>query len=594
MLKIQINPNAPLSVNESKSKAKQINGVNGVPISIMPGYPDLQNQFQQLGFIHIRMHDIYGVCDIEPFFDADRAANTNQLLPNVPWEQQDRAKRFIADFNNARVIFPNAVPGMNQNNLDIALKDANYEPSDYYLRKTIENIDLTSNGKSNGQIMFRIGRSNDGGWELPSNFDIYAELVGNLVDRWARDISKSGITRKIKYWEIWNEPDLPFFWNSTNISRYYAFYETIARKIKSIDPDVKVGGAGAAFGLNIGGAYLDGLLKYCRDKKVPLDFLSWHFYPSETADPQNIYDAADAVSAAMDAYGFRDAESLCTEWNISPYASPQTFSKSQSAQNAAFVSSTLIGMNKCRVDHADFYRGDAGAFGLFNDANNPAAPNAKSYCSYVAQAFKLYQEMLDTPQLISTSDSGRTGISILAGSSDKEIKILVANYRVNPSLADMHSPPLGNIYYSQQYVDSGRSLAQLSDDWSKEHWFGGVDPTAQHNNNFVPQQPWVNTLHSSSPYPIRTRDYTQSAGGVSLIISDLKGRVKTVTAHRLFEGGNLGSMMPPEVTREIRRLYDGNDLRIDDANARESTVTLHTISLIGKQRFPNLPHLPNL
>ncbi len=85
---------------------------------------------------------------------------------------------------------------------------------------------------------------------------IYADLIGEAVKRYSVDISLSGIPRKIAYWEIWNEPDLPFFWNTD---------------------DVKIGDAGAAFGLNFGCAFLDGLLAYCRTKNVSIDFLSWHF-----------------------------------------------------------------------------------------------------------------------------------------------------------------------------------------------------------------------------------------------------------------------------------------------------------------------------
>ncbi|XAO70832.1 MAG: hypothetical protein AAYR33_07250 [Acetobacteraceae bacterium] len=134
MFRIQIDPKTPLSSGNTSAQIKQINGMNGSPISVMPGFPDLQDQFRQLGFIHIRIHDIYGVCDIEPYFDANRAANTNQLLPNVLQDQQDRAKNFIADFSNARVIFPNAVKGMKKLSVSLAKKDANYAPTDYYLK----------------------------------------------------------------------------------------------------------------------------------------------------------------------------------------------------------------------------------------------------------------------------------------------------------------------------------------------------------------------------------------------------------------------------------------------------------------------------
>ncbi len=194
-------------------------------------------------------------------------------------------------------------------------------------------------------------------------------------------------------------------------------------------------------------------------------------------------------------------ETICLEWNVSTHASYLIYSKVQSAQNAAFVAFTLIGMNKCRVDHAHYYRGDGGAFGLFNDAFNPAIPDAKAFCSYVAQTSKLYNEMFDTLQLLSTSDAGRTGISILARSSSGKINIFVANYRIDKSPPNINTPLFANIYYNQHCVDPGQSLAEISDDWSREHWFGGQDPTTLQNNNEVPQQAWAPTLPSSRPIP---------------------------------------------------------------------------------------------
>ncbi|XAO70828.1 MAG: hypothetical protein AAYR33_07230 [Acetobacteraceae bacterium] len=44
---------------------KEINGVNGTPIYFIPGFPDLQDQFNQIGVSHVRFHDIFGPGDLE-------------------------------------------------------------------------------------------------------------------------------------------------------------------------------------------------------------------------------------------------------------------------------------------------------------------------------------------------------------------------------------------------------------------------------------------------------------------------------------------------------------------------------------------------
>ncbi|MDI2113119.1 hypothetical protein [Commensalibacter nepenthis] len=32
---------------------KEVNGINGMPISVAPGFPDLEDQFNQMGITHI-------------------------------------------------------------------------------------------------------------------------------------------------------------------------------------------------------------------------------------------------------------------------------------------------------------------------------------------------------------------------------------------------------------------------------------------------------------------------------------------------------------------------------------------------------------
>lgn len=590
MLPIDINFAAQNTSIGREGQVKDVAGVNGSPISVMPGFPDLEDQFNQMGITDVRLHDIYGVGDLDNGMIAGRRGNNDQMIFNVPPDQADRAKKFIADFGNLRTIFPNAAIGMEKGDYDLAFKDTNYTITDDYIRRIMNNNARVNPQGIQREIMFRIGRTIDGSYELPTNFDIYASLVGTLVARYSANISLSDIPRKIAYWEIWNEPDLTFFWNSNDPARYYEFYAKLARKIKEVDPSAKVGGAGVANGFNPGGAYLDGLLAYCKSNNAPLDFISWHYYGNVTSDPQNIIDIGNAIQTSLQNNGFQDAESICSEWNSTPFASKNVFTKVQSARNAAYLTSSMIYMQACKVDRAYYYRGDALSFGLFNDAPNPTDTRYKSFCTYAAQAFALFNQIKQTPILLRTTDTDDTGISLLAGRCGDKLNILVANFRIDPSLSRADTAPSNGKLYQQHYVDSGRDISEITDDWSVQHYFAGMQPSSLSNNNVVTQHNTVRQLPTNGDYPTRRRNYDASSNGVTLNIQNMPSAVASFEARRIVEGGELGSMLPPITTTPIAQ-QQGSTYSIIDREATEDTVTLYTLTLADGTNAP--PPVPS-
>jgi hypothetical protein len=56
-----------LKVNASSSigQIKSLQGVNGTPLGIMPGFADLYKQYPALGIDFVRMHDIFGPGEID-------------------------------------------------------------------------------------------------------------------------------------------------------------------------------------------------------------------------------------------------------------------------------------------------------------------------------------------------------------------------------------------------------------------------------------------------------------------------------------------------------------------------------------------------
>jgi len=77
------------------------------------------------------------------------------------------------------------------------------------------------------------------------------------------------------YFEVWNEPNLAFFWAGT-MQDYFDLYSASARAVKSIDEKLRIGGPATSIN-----AWIPEMINYCRQNSLPLDFLSTHHYPSD-------------------------------------------------------------------------------------------------------------------------------------------------------------------------------------------------------------------------------------------------------------------------------------------------------------------------
>lgn len=78
------------------------------------------------------------------------------------------------------------------------------------------------------------------------------------------------------YFEVWNEPDLriPFFAGTQK--EYFRLYEVTARAIKDVDSSLTVGGPSTS-----GSKWTEEFLQYCKENKVPVDFVSTHQYAGD-------------------------------------------------------------------------------------------------------------------------------------------------------------------------------------------------------------------------------------------------------------------------------------------------------------------------
>ena len=154
--------------------------------------------------------------------------------------------------------------------------------------------------------------------------DGWRELVAAFVRHLETRYGPAEVRRW--YFEVWNEPNLAGFWEGADQKAYFDLYDLTARTIKSVDPDLQVGGPATA-----GAAWIPQFLQQSAVNHTPVDFVTTHSYgvdggfldekgQSDTklsANPDAIIDDVDKVRAQIAASPFPNLPLYFTEWSTS-------------------------------------------------------------------------------------------------------------------------------------------------------------------------------------------------------------------------------------------------------------------------------------
>lgn len=388
-----------LQVDASKmiGEIHSFQGVNGPPSPLMAGFPNLVEQYRDLRINLVRTHDFMGPTEVDSKFE--------QTNPFLTWLIPNSSQRAgVVQAGNADIIFPEwgADPE----------KPASYNfgPTDRVLAAIHE---------TGAAIYYRIGRSWGANADPPADFDKFASVIKHIAMHYNQGWA-NGFHYDIRYWEFWNEPDI-LFWSGTP-EQFYVLYEKAARALKSVDPTLKVGGDAKAFSYD-GGPFREGFIDYCAAHKLPLDFYSWHTYADRSADPYDAVRLAKQIRGVLDTHGFPKAESILSEWNLTPDFTDAEKARLQGVENAAFIGAALSYFQDAPIDRAMFYRGDAAWMGLFG---------LDGQYFKTAYAFKAMGKMLDTPQRLAASGTDTFGFATVAGRSvdGKTVQVLISNYAI--------------------------------------------------------------------------------------------------------------------------------------------------------------------
>jgi xylan 1,4-beta-xylosidase len=111
----------------------------------------------------------------------------------------------------------------------------------------------------------------------PRDYKLWSDLIEHLVSHWRSRYGISEISQW--YYEVWNEPNLEGFW-SGGMLEYFKLYDHTARAVKSVHPDLRVGGPATAGRAN---AHIDAFLRFCKEHGTPVDFVTSHSYADRSS-----------------------------------------------------------------------------------------------------------------------------------------------------------------------------------------------------------------------------------------------------------------------------------------------------------------------
>ncbi len=236
-----------------------------------------------------------------------------------------------------------------------------YDPASYDFHLTDEYMDTIK--LAGTEPFYRLGskiehESKKYGTLPPRDFKKWAviceHIIAHINEGWA-----DGTNLGVRYWEIWNEPDLSaddsndkLTWGGT-AAEFYDFYAVAAKHLKERFPQLKIGGP-ALCGYNE--QWVRGFLDRVKKDNLPLDFLSWHVY---TYDAVWTGTLSRIFRNILDEYGLDNTESILNEWNYVKDWNGEGWVKSIETmigmKGAAFIAAVMSVCQCAPVDMLMYY-----------------------------------------------------------------------------------------------------------------------------------------------------------------------------------------------------------------------------------------------
>jgi len=304
--------------------------------------------------------------------------------------------------------------------------------------------------------------------------DNYIRAAKKVVERY---LHWNGSQGTFSYLDLWTEYPNSTFWDRSN-DEFKVFWGKLYDTLKTVYPELKVGGPGLLFTLFIAKGQTDNpkvqetidFLTYLYEQNIKPDWISWHLFHLEPADYYNggknmrhLLDGTDLFSFVpwagtgffenteliCDAYylGKIRVDSLGENPQVLPAAMVRKYFNRQ--EGSATLSAVWMNLQMTDIKRAYYYRAndpasepdplsrdssDALFSGLFfGDSNGSYKP--------VAYAFKLFSRLYNNyPYLLSTDGFSEIGITdslwiLAAENREGKYAVLVSNVDFDDNLS---------------------------------------------------------------------------------------------------------------------------------------------------------------
>jgi len=377
----------PLSVTLNAFTGTTINpftSTNVGPIDPSVSSLDLSSRFREVGMDFVRTHDFEGPCDMHLIFaDTSRSA-------------------------------------LDSSAYNFALTDS--------VIKGIVN--------AGSKVYFRLGESgtnNRAYYNPPNDYMKWATVCGQIMKHYNMGWDK-GFHYGIKYWEIYNEPDLG--WNGT-VNDFIKLYRLSSQVLKSEDTSLRIGGPAIA-GLS-STSFLYTFLDSVHTENLPFDFFSYHYY--HTFNPYDFFRSDQLAKQILNTYGLGNKERIVSEWSNYNYNPGNNY---YVWRNDPFMAASAIASLTYYQNTDVFkllrYRTDGTDLGMFDASGN---------YNFTGLAYYYMSQFRTVPRRLQASGGDTLGFSILAGKSlnDSVSGVLVAD---NSSSAHGYTLTVNGMTASEQ------------------------------------------------------------------------------------------------------------------------------------------------
>lgn len=119
----------------------------------------------------------------------------------------------------------------------------------------------------------------------PKDYDIWCEMIQHTL----RHLMEQYGADEVVQWpvEVWNEPNLPGFWEHADMQEYFKLFERSFYAVKEVDSRFQVGGPAVCGGSDE--VWIKAFLEFCDSKDIPVDYVTRHHYTTEFPEDQGHY-----------------------------------------------------------------------------------------------------------------------------------------------------------------------------------------------------------------------------------------------------------------------------------------------------------------